>query len=69
MYGHTNPGDWIHLGLNGNDRWTKKVNIALSHQFQGYSVVDGNVLRNTDLIAGSIETRIYIVICQLAYLG
>ena len=40
-YVHTDPGDGIHLGLNGNDRWMKKVNIALSHQFQGYSVVDG----------------------------
>ena len=52
-YVHTDPGDWIRLGLNGNDRWMKKVDIALSHRFQGYSVVDGNVLRNTDIVESS----------------
>ena len=50
---HTEPGDWIHLGLNGNDRWMKKVDIALSHRFQGYPVVGGHVLRNIDIIAGN----------------
>lgn len=52
-YADTDPDVWIRLGLKGNDRRMKKVDITLSPQFQGYAVVDGNILRNTDTIEGS----------------
>ena len=52
-YADTDPDAWIHLGLNGIDCWMKKVDTTLSHQFQGYSVVDGNLLRNTDTVEDS----------------
>ena len=49
----TDPDDWTGIELNGNDRWMKEVNITLSHHLQGYSVVQGNVLRNTDTVKGN----------------
>ena len=49
-YVQTDPDDWTGIELNGNDRWMKKVNTALSHHLQGYSVVQGNVLRNTETV-------------------
>ena len=52
-YADTDLDAWICHGLNGNGRWMQKVDITLSHQFQGYLVVNGNLLRNTDTIEGS----------------
>ena len=52
-YADLDPDAWIPIGLKGNDRWMKKVDITLEPQFQGYSVVDGNILRNTDTVEGN----------------
>jgi hypothetical protein len=52
-YIQTDPDDWTAIELNGNDRWMKTVNITLSNHLQGYSVIQGNVLRNTDTVGGS----------------
>ena len=51
-YTPRDPDAWIPLGLSGNDRWMKKVDITLDPQLRGYSVVDGNILRNTDTVKG-----------------
>ena len=52
-YTQADSSDWTSIGLNGNDRWMKIVRITLSDHFKGYSVIQGNMLRNLDRVKNS----------------